>query len=61
MTMADRRAAEVDMSPAAIDRRLRQVEELRRLCLSLGRARPLGPVHRPDGLLPQAGKAPTSH
>jgi len=28
----------VDMSSKAIDARLRQVEQLRRLCLSLGRA-----------------------
>jgi hypothetical protein len=32
----------VDMSPAAIAARLRQVEQLRRLCLSLGKARPVG-------------------
>jgi hypothetical protein len=30
----------VDMSPAAIASRLRQVEQLRRLCLSLGKAKP---------------------
>jgi hypothetical protein len=36
----------VDMSPAAVDRRLREVSELRRVCLSLARARRLGPVRR---------------
>jgi hypothetical protein len=32
------------MSPEAVDRRLREVSELRRLCLSLGQARRLGPA-----------------
>ena len=40
----------VDMSPAAIDRRLRTVAELNRFGASLRLARPLGPVCRlPDG------------
>ncbi len=30
----------VDMSPQAIASRLRQVSQLRRLCLSLGKAKP---------------------
>ena len=37
----------VDMSAAAIDRRLRTVAELNRFGASLRRARPLGPVCRP--------------
>ena len=41
-----RAAPKVDMSPAAIDRRLREVSELRRLGLSLARARRLGPVRK---------------
>ncbi len=32
----------VDMSPKAIDGRLRRVSELRRLCLELGKSRPAG-------------------
>ena len=44
MRQTDGRAPKVDMSPAAIDRRIREVSELRRLCLSLARARRLGPV-----------------
>jgi len=32
---------EVDMSSEAITRRLRQVEQLRRVCLSLMRAKPI--------------------
>ena len=32
--------AKVDLSPEAVTRRLRRVEELRRLCLALGRAKP---------------------
>lgn len=42
----------VDMTSAAVDRRLREASELRRLCLSLGRARRIGPVAhdgRPKG------------
>jgi hypothetical protein len=31
----------VDMSPAAVTARLRQVSELRRLCLSLSKAKPV--------------------
>jgi hypothetical protein len=31
----------VDMSPAAITRRLRRASELRDLCLSLGKAKPV--------------------
>ena len=33
--------AKVDLSPEAVTRRLRRVEELRRLCLALGRAKPV--------------------
>jgi hypothetical protein len=39
-----RAAPTVDMSPAAVDRRIREASELRRLCLSLARAGRLGPV-----------------
>lgn len=37
-------ASGVDMSEAAVTRRIRRVADLRDLCLRLGRARPLGPV-----------------
>ena len=40
VTDADRR--EVDMSPAAIDRRLREVASLYRLGISIGKAKKLG-------------------
>jgi hypothetical protein len=33
----------VDMSPAAVTSRIRQVFQLRRLCLTLGNARPVDP------------------
>ncbi|MHC4469424.1 MAG: hypothetical protein ACYTDY_05795 [Planctomycetota bacterium] len=33
----------VDMSPRAISTRLRRVAQLRRLCLSLGKAKPAPP------------------
>ena len=32
-----------DMSPRAVTARLKRVEQLRRLCLSLGRAKPVTP------------------
>jgi hypothetical protein len=32
---------QVDYSPKAIETRLKQVEELRKLCLSLGKAKPI--------------------
>lgn len=39
---ADRRLhPKVDYSPAAVERRLRQVEALRRACIVLGDARPI--------------------
>ena len=44
MVKPEPRPPKVDMSSSAIDRRLREVSELRRLCLSLARARRLGPV-----------------
>jgi hypothetical protein len=36
--MAENEEEVIDMSPAAIDQRLRLASELRRLCLSLGEA-----------------------
>jgi len=44
MKKVDGRAAKVDMSSAAIDRRLREAAEMRRLCLSLAGARRIGPA-----------------
>lgn len=38
------RPRDVDMSPEAIDQRLRDVSDLTRLCLSLGTAKRLGTV-----------------
>jgi hypothetical protein len=35
--------AKIDMSPRGITSRLREVERLRRLCVALGRFRPLEP------------------
>jgi hypothetical protein len=39
MRAPDHSSPKVDMSSAAIDRRLREVSQLRRLCLSLAKAR----------------------
>jgi hypothetical protein len=38
-----------DMSPAAVTLRLKQVSQLRRLCLALGKAKvvPASPMHEP--------------
>jgi hypothetical protein len=45
---ADRRlATKVDMSPAAVTRRLRVQSALRAACLAWGRAWPAGPACRP--------------
>lgn len=44
---------QVDYSPQAIEQRLRQVEELRKLCLSLGKA---GTALRPGGAKPPGQK-----
>jgi hypothetical protein len=45
---ADRRlATKVDMSPAAVTRRLRVQSALRAACLAWGRARPAGPACHP--------------
>lgn len=42
--MSEQRSTAVDMSPAAVFRRLREASDLLTLCLSLGRARRIGPV-----------------
>lgn len=39
----------IDLSPEAVTRRLRRVEELRRLCLALARARPAQDGPEPQG------------
>ena len=38
----------VDMSPEAVTGRLRRCSQLRRLCLSLAKARPVPPTATPD-------------
>ncbi len=43
--MSDSRRRRVDMSPEAIDRRLREVASLYRLGISIATARRLGPKH----------------
>jgi hypothetical protein len=47
----------VDMSPRAIEQRLRLASELRRLCLTLGEARPVGLVESGDDLIRDADSA----
>ena len=42
--MSERRSTTIDMSPAAVFRRLREASDLLTLCLSLGKARRIGPV-----------------
>jgi hypothetical protein len=37
----------VDMSPSAVTLRLKQVSQLRRLCLALGKAVPVTPTREP--------------
>jgi hypothetical protein len=47
----------VDMSPKAVTVRLKRVSQLRRLCLALGKARPVArPVDKPA-----VADAPTSY
>jgi hypothetical protein len=47
LAAARRLATKVDMSPAAVTRRLRVQAALRAACLAWGRARPAGPARRP--------------
>ena len=42
----------VDMSPQAVTARLKLVSQLRRLCLSLAKAKPINPPARPDEKAP---------
>lgn len=42
-----RRTKQVDMSPAAVDRRLRDLAQLYKLGMSIKRAKPIGPVVDP--------------
>jgi hypothetical protein len=48
LTAARRLATKVDMSPAAVTRRLRVQAALRAACLAWGRARPAAPSVAPD-------------
>ena len=54
--MTDGNSRPVDMSPEAIDQRLRDVSDLLELCLSLRKARILGPwrEEQSDGDAPTA-------
>jgi hypothetical protein len=48
LAAARRLATKVDMSPAAVTRRLRVQAALRAACLAWGRARPAAPSAAPD-------------
>lgn len=50
--MADTVPPPPDMSPRAVFDRLKEASDLLDLCLSLGKARPLGPVNGPARQLP---------
>lgn len=43
----------IDMSPKAVDTRLRRTSQLRRLCLALAKAKPVTASSTPEELAPE--------
>lgn len=48
----------IDMSPKAVDTRLRRVSQLRRLCLALAKAKPITEPSTPSDLPPEKPAPP---
>ena len=48
----------IDMSPKAVDTRLRRVSQLRRLCLALAKSKPVNEAAAPEELRPEKPAPP---
>lgn len=48
----------IDMSPKAVDTRLRRVSQLRRLCLALAKSKPVGEPAAPENPVPEKPPPP---